>query len=249
MFACVVVVGWALWMQQGALDRRLFQTVNALGPHAPWFWSALSVAGLGLSAALLAGCSGPSQARALAAVLLLLVIGGLLVQGLKFARADLRPVAVLGLDAVHVIGNPLRSRAMPSGHSALAFSMAALVWVGSGWRWGLAATALAVLVGLSRMAVGAHWPSDVAAGAALGVLATLLLQRSGWAPRLGHWMRRRSAAIGTGVVLVLAAAAMLFTSTDLPDTLPLQVMLAAAGAFGGWRWLRYGWMAAPLAAA
>jgi hypothetical protein len=60
----------------------------------------------------------------------------------------------------------------PSGHSATAFMMAGIMCLVYR-NWGLRALllALASLVALSRVAVGAHWPIDVVGGAGLGWLA------------------------------------------------------------------------------
>ena len=43
-------------------------------------------------------------------------------------------------------------------------------------RWPL--LALAVLIGMSRVIIGAHYPSDVIAGAAIGAGTTILLRRA-----------------------------------------------------------------------
>lgn len=73
-----------------------------------------------------------------------------------------RPDAALHLVAEH-------NYSFPSGHATASFALAmALTLYFRSW-WTLPAWLLAVLVGASRLYVGVHWPSDVLAGAALGV--------------------------------------------------------------------------------
>lgn len=65
----------------------------------------------------------------------------------------------------------------PSGHSVTAFATAtalAFMWP----RWKFALIAVAVLICVSRVVTGAHYPSDVIAGAALGAAATIFSRRA-----------------------------------------------------------------------
>ena len=62
----------------------------------------------------------------------------------------------------------------PSDHASAAFALAgAIVW----WRrsLGFVLIAVALLIGVSRIYVGVHWPQDVAAAALAGFLAGALL--------------------------------------------------------------------------
>jgi membrane-associated phospholipid phosphatase len=65
-------------------------------------------------------------------------------------------------------GPCLNADSFPSGHTALAFGVASTYAChrrdSAGVAYGLAS-----LVGWSRIAEGSHWPTDVAAGAALGI--------------------------------------------------------------------------------
>ena len=59
----------------------------------------------------------------------------------------------------------------PSGHTCAAFA-AGMSWVRTlPWRWGrITAVVLAVCMGLSRLYVGVHYPTDVMVGAVIGAL-------------------------------------------------------------------------------
>jgi hypothetical protein len=59
----------------------------------------------------------------------------------------------------------------PSGHSTAAFTAATLLWRNSGPWVGVPACAVAAATAFSRVESGRHYPSDVLAGAAIGVLS------------------------------------------------------------------------------
>ena len=96
-----------------------------------------------------------------------------------------RPADILALTDFHVVGSVLRGHSFPSGHTITAFAAAGVVWAcvwmeqrknSANYIHGIVLASvllLAFLVGFSRMAVGAHWPFDVLAGACVGWLAGL----------------------------------------------------------------------------
>jgi undecaprenyl-diphosphatase len=113
--------------------------------------------------------------RGSALLLVVTLTGRLLVELQKGWIGRPRPADREQLDAV-------ASFAFPSGHAAnttmVAFGLALLVAPPAWRRTALAlAAALAFVVGLSRIMLGVHWPSDVAAGWAFGLFWTLLLVR------------------------------------------------------------------------
>ena len=99
----------------------------------------------------------------------------------EIIKADVarpRPLSAMG-ESVHVVGEELRQRSFPSGHTACAFAL--LTCAGGILRrrraW-MVGSALASLVGLSRIFVGAHYPGDVLGGALLGMLCGTLAARA-----------------------------------------------------------------------
>jgi len=76
---------------------------------------------------------------------------------------------------IPLIEKSATSKSFPSDHTAAAFFVAYLLFTHrKSWWWALV---LAGLVGLSRIAVGVHYPSDVLVGAGLGVtLAVVALE-------------------------------------------------------------------------
>jgi len=73
----------------------------------------------------------------------------------------------------NVLAAPFDDRggfAFPSGHATRAFVAATFLALRlRDWRWSAPLLAYATVMGLSRIYVGAHWPSDVIGGTALGV--------------------------------------------------------------------------------
>ena len=67
----------------------------------------------------------------------------------------------------------------PSGHTCAAFA-AGMIWMRTlPWRWGrVAAVVLAALMGLSRLYVGVHYPTDVLVGAIIGALCALVIWKA-----------------------------------------------------------------------
>jgi undecaprenyl-diphosphatase len=86
------------------------------------------------------------------------------VQPLKAAVQRPRPYLVI--DGVNSL-LPASGYSMPSGHTAISF-MAAFILTRSFGRWYIFYP-LAALIGFTRIYLGVHYPSDVLAGAAVGM--------------------------------------------------------------------------------
>ncbi|MFH1748327.1 MAG: phosphatase PAP2 family protein [Planctomycetota bacterium] len=66
------------------------------------------------------------------------------------------------------------SHSFPSGHTSSAFQGASFIQQRYGWRYGLPAYLGAAYTGWSRVELDAHYPHDVFAGAAVGILSSYL---------------------------------------------------------------------------
>jgi membrane-associated phospholipid phosphatase len=99
-------------------------------------------------------------------------VGTVMIQGMKHAFDLGRPLTVYSSDMLQLIGPAYKKNAFPSGHTATAFILAGILFrctKNRGSRQGI--MLFAILVGLSRVACGVHWPIDVAVGAGIGLLS------------------------------------------------------------------------------
>jgi membrane-associated phospholipid phosphatase len=111
------------------------------------------------------------------------VLAGLCYSLAKWSVGRTRPFKGVGAFDIdpftggwNALVNGRHNEAFPSGHTCLAFAVAfALARLLPRWRW--AFFVVAGMVGMSRVLVGAHYPSDVVAGAGLGVLAAYVVSR------------------------------------------------------------------------
>lgn len=149
--------------------------------------------------------------------------------GMKALFSSLRPPAVLPEGSFHLIGPMFEHNSFPSGHTTTIFVLAGLVCVQQlSDRLKLLMLLLALLVGLSRIACGVHWPLDVLGGMFGGWLSALA----------GVWLGRRwQAGLNIGFQRVLA---VLFT------LLAFWVVLYYDNGFPGTWWLQFAVSAACL---
>ena len=108
----------------------------------------------------------------------LLLLG---VKGRKWSNRGLLVLLSLAFNMVicNLLLKPLVRRlgdySFPSGHTSASFAAATAIYA-IDRRWGAAAYVLAALIGFSRLYLGVHFPTDVLAGAVVGILAAKAAQ-------------------------------------------------------------------------
>ena len=107
-----------------------------------------------------------------------LAVSGLLAQLIKHLVGRARPPLMQSFGPYHFdflsMKNSLAS--FPSGHSTTAFAMATALGLLLP-RWRIPLFVLATLIAASRVAVEAHYASDIVAGGVLGVVSALAVTR------------------------------------------------------------------------
>ena len=173
--------------------------------------------------------------RALMATLCAGAFAGVVSRTLKLSLQFPRPASVLDPASFHIVGNPLTSLAMPSGHTLTAFALATALYFSvppSKRRYAAWLFVLAALSGLARVAVGAHWPADVLAGMSIGLfsgmLGATLAQRIPVNLLLAQAWPLRAASAGAALCIYI----LLTERLDFDETRPFQYLAAAVAALG-----------------
>lgn len=151
------------------------------GGTGAWLWAmaALTVVGSGWTMLPIAALAAFERTRAHALRLVgLLALVAVLVFSLKALFGRARPCASLAHVHALVFGAP-HDPSFPSGHAAGAFAVAAFVAFESRAHPLLKIALFVVAAGIatSRVVLGVHFPSDVLAGAVLGVVTSAAFAR------------------------------------------------------------------------
>lgn len=167
--------------------------------------------------ALILVIQAPDSAKRFLFITLLTAI---VIAGLKKFFNDPRPAGVLAISDFHIIGDVLKKYSFPSGHTTTAFAMAGFILL-TYQNLALRSTVLilAVLAGIARISVGAHWPEDVLAGAALGLILAFI------GAYLSQTPFSLKASYASGAFLAFAALVGNLTApADFPDIASISIV-------------------------
>jgi membrane-associated phospholipid phosphatase len=224
----LLVLAAPLWLH--TFEPATFIAINHLcAPIAAPVWTGLSLLGngwgiLGVTAPLLV-----YSPRLLWAWLCAAPFAILFARLGKGLIESPRPAAVVDNAQMRVVGELLHNVSMPSGHTLTAFAVASGIYFAlplKGRARYLWLFLLAAGTGLSRIAVGAHWPGDVLVGMSLGLLAGMLGSRL--LARMGtQHLRPRSWSLRLIALLMVVTVYTLVTEVqDFEENRPMQWVLA-----------------------
>jgi membrane-associated phospholipid phosphatase len=233
----VILLGTAASIGAMHADAAVFRAIQVYSHVVPdalfaAFWQSATFAGDGLAAVALCAILVLVRPPAVWAALVGLAPATLLLRAGKILLAVERPALVLAQEHITVLGPVLHHGSFPSGHSMAAGLLAGVVVLAAppgrearGRRAALRVVvcALAVLVALSRVAVGAHWPTDVAAGLSIGWLCAWI----GWTV-VAHaqWPRAPQLRALAAVIVIVCAGLLFGMPMGLPAATPFRYTLA-----------------------
>ncbi len=178
LFLFALVALSLVWSAGQRLDTWVFLLLNLRGYHQKWLdrvmWLVTQLGNM-MTAFIAAFVFFVADFRRLAVEIVLGTLTlWLLVEIIKTLTDRARPYHVLG--ETRVIGWGEAGRSFPSGHTAQTFFL--MMLFSHQFQFGLTAAAalyaVAVLVGFTRIYVGAHYPRDVIGGVLLGCIWGIL---------------------------------------------------------------------------
>ena len=237
-----IALALLLGIQVAHGNQAMFLFFNGLGPRTgDTLWANWTLFGDTLVVLVLILPFVGRRPALVWALMVTALLAGIVVPLLKQSFGLPRPPAVLSSDMIHVIGRAFKSRSFPSGHTSAAFAFAGVLSLYFREVWVMVVALLvAIGVGISRMAVGVHWPLDVAGGALVGwscaVAGIYLAARWRWGESL------TGQRVISVILLLCAAGLLLFFEADspraelLPKGIAVLVLIASApGQLRLWR--------------
>ena len=159
-------------------DIIWFRAINKITSNFPdQTWASLSLFGNGWACFALAFPLLIFSPRIFYAGLFSGLFTSILAKPVKLILNTPRPAGLIDPSTFHIIGDYLYQAAMPSGHTTTAFAIATGIYLTIDWSKRIKFSwifILPILTGISRIAVGAHWPEDVLVGMSLGILSGIL---------------------------------------------------------------------------
>ena len=226
LFGGIVVYGMSP-AQYTNKQINLFLSINHTLAHAgDLLWQNITALGDGLVLFPLLSLLILKNPQAWAAFFGAIPVSTFLSHAGKALFAMPRPAAVIEHEHIHIIGHALTgATSLPSGHTITIFTVVSVLIyfcfddakkVAHPVTWSMALLALGILIALSRIAVGAHWPFDLVLGALLGSIGglsgvILTCQYTAW----WRWITTEKSKYIHATILCVVSVAMMLEYANL----------------------------------
>jgi membrane-associated phospholipid phosphatase len=224
--ALVVVTG---------INKALFLDINSLAAYLyPFIWANLTFLGDTLTICVIMLLFIRKRPDLVWAGIIATIMATLVVNLTKSFFDIPRPPAIIDKNIINIIGPALYAHSFPSGHTATIFTLTGiLMFYFRSMLLRLGMVSLALLIGISRIAVGVHWPADFLAGATLGILCATIGVYT--VTKLG-WNSAKPLQLIIGFVLIASNIYLLFYyDCKYEQAIYLQYFLASAVLVAGIR--------------
>jgi len=155
-------------------DNNVLTMFTQQFPEYEWFFFVITQLGSPLTLALLGSIGfvlGKNKLKVFSAILIIgTIFGMIIVDDIKEVVERARPGGANSADFT-----VKDSYSFPSGHAFSIFLAVSVLGAYYGWKLYASGYVLAIAVSLSRLYLGVHYPSDVIAGAILGIIAGEML--------------------------------------------------------------------------
>ena len=177
------------------LNKWLFIYVNSIFPNTN-FWLAITTLGDGAVAGCLFYLLFRKRSDVLARGLIGAVVGLAASEGFKRLFAVSRPEHTMGFGDFNLLTDSMAATnySMPSGHVITAFLLGAFLfqYLKLSVVVKVILIVILLLIAVSRIALGVHWPADVFVGAGLGIFIAIvcnvlpMIIKAGWQELIVH---------------------------------------------------------------
>ena len=226
IFLSVIFLLCLVFVLLTGTNQTLFIHINTLAVYSNSFiWANLTFLGDSLTACVFMLLFIRKRPDLVWSGIVASLIATLIVNTIKFFFNLPRPPAIIDSNLINIIGPSLFHHSFPSGHTVTIFTLAGiLMFYFRSFFPRFLLIIIALLVGLSRIAVGVHWPEDVLAGAVIGIFCALagviIVTKQ-------EWNRMRSAQLIIGFLLILSDFYLLFFyDCEYKQAIYLQSLLA-----------------------
>jgi membrane-associated phospholipid phosphatase len=213
VIACTCLSLAFVWQLLAVPQQHFFIAINQHGHHLPpEVWQTITLLGDTQVVLCLLSVLLSTHPVAVLNIVASIPVGGLISIAFKSVFSSPRPGDVLDPSLVQGMLGQLSGKSFPSGHSLTAFCTAFSFWYAQRlagtsvvarlfWHLSLGA---AVLIALSRVMLGVHWPIDTVAGASMGWIAGI----SGALILKQYPVLQKSTRVIRGLSLVLCIASV-----------------------------------------